>query len=189
MPGLGESVASIRTIVEREVSLLDGRWDHLILAGISQGGAVAMHTLLNLNPAAGSSSEPRPRLGGVMGFSCRFPFPGRTLAETREIVGLENVPEDNWLVENTPVLIEHCTNDPLVKVDTGRQVRDTLRRFGASVTWQEYPMGGHWLKSPDGIDDAVLWLKEHVSRLREYVVGGTEDGQLSSGSGKETSVT
>ena len=108
-----------------------------------------------------------------MGFSCRFPFPGRTLAETREIVGLENVPGDNWLVRNTPVLIEHCSDDPLVEVETGRQVRDTLRGFGASVTWQEYPMGGHWLKSPDGVDDAVSWIKEHVPALKEQPSGGS----------------
>ncbi|KAK3313646.1 Alpha/Beta hydrolase protein [Apodospora peruviana] len=157
-PGLKKSVASIRAIAEQEVARhLGGRWDRLILAGISQGGATAVHTLLNLNLPSGHT-----RLGGLLGFSCRFPFPGRTLAETRAVLGLDDVPEHDQVVRNTPVMIQHCTNDPLVRVEIGRQTRDTLQRFGAPVTWREYPRGGHWIQSPDGIDDSVAWLKEHV---------------------------
>lgn len=172
MPGLAESVASILAIVHEEIERLGGRSDRLVLAGISQGGAVVMHTLLNLRlkgEMAGAGAGPGGgRLGGVMGFSCRFPFPGRTLDETRKIVGLWETrkdgegQEEDTLIRNTPVLIEHCVDDPLVKVDTGRQVRDTMARFGAQVTWKEYPSGGHWICSPEGVDDAVAWLEEKV---------------------------
>ncbi|KAM7194432.1 Phospholipase/Carboxylesterase family protein [Naviculisporaceae sp. PSN 640] len=165
MPGLAESVASILAIYEEELGKLGGDSRRLVLAGISQGGAVVMHTLLNLQTDSYES-----RLGGVMGFSCRFPFPGRSLSQTRKILGLVKesagesgeFEEESGLVQNTPVMIQHCLDDPLVSVDTGRQVRDTMTRFGAQVTWKEYPVGGHWIRSPEGIDDAVAWLRSHV---------------------------
>ncbi|KAM7215393.1 alpha/beta-hydrolase [Rhypophila decipiens] len=158
MPGLAESVASVLDIIHDEVKLLSGRWDRLVLAGISQGGAVVMHCLLNLATPTRDVS----RIGGVMGFSCRFPFPGRTLNETRKIVGVWQDGDEDGLIRNTPVLIEHCLDDPLVKVNTGRQVRDVMTGFGARVTWKEYDSGGHWISSPQGVDDAVAWLGEHV---------------------------
>lgn len=162
MPGLAESVASILAIYDDELGKVGGDPRRLVLAGISQGGAVVMHTLLNLRTGHHES-----RLGGVVGFSCRFPFPGRGLSETRKIVGLwgqadGEVEEKEGFIQNTPVLIQHCLDDPLVAVDTGREVRDTMTRFGARVTWKEYPNGGHWIRSPEGIDDAVSWLRQYA---------------------------
>jgi predicted esterase len=152
--GLRESVTSIRQILKNEAENLDGKWDHIILAGISQGAATSVHTLLNLNAPQ--------RLGGFLGFSCRLPFPGRSLADTRAVLGLEDVPSDNEVLRGTPVLLEHCVDDPLVLIDWGRTLRDTLGEFGAQVTWKEYPDGGHWFNSPVGMDDAVVFLKSHV---------------------------
>jgi predicted esterase len=160
--GLRESVASIRRILANEAALLDGKWDHLVLAGISQGAATSVHTLLNLNLEG--NKVPR-RLGAFLGFSCRMPFPGRSLAETRNVLALENVPEDTEILCNTPVLLEHCVDDPLVLVRNGRVLRDTLRGFGGHVTWKEYPNGGHWFNSPAGMDDAVEFLKTHVLEI------------------------
>src|SRR5438045_1631603 len=44
-PGLRESVAGIRRILANEAAALDGKWDRIVLAGISQGGATGAHTL------------------------------------------------------------------------------------------------------------------------------------------------
>jgi predicted esterase len=113
-----------------------------------------VHTLLNLNAPQ--------RLGAFLGFSCRMPFPGKSLADTRAVLGLEDVPGNNEVLRGTPVLLEHYVDDPLVLIDWGRTLRDTLGEFGAQVTWKEYPDGGHWFNSPVGMDDAVEFLKSHV---------------------------
>ncbi|KAJ2990382.1 hypothetical protein NUW54_g8485 [Trametes sanguinea] len=67
------------------------------------------------------------------------------------------------------MLLEHCVDDPLVLVQNGRALRDTLRAFGAQVEWREYPSGGHWFNSPAGIDDAVAFL---TARVLNADVGG-----------------
>ncbi|RTE75022.1 hypothetical protein BHE90_010541 [Fusarium euwallaceae] len=166
--GLRVSVQRIRDILADEAALLEGHWDRIVLAGISQGAATSVHTLLNLDipgPIDGEVQK-RRRLGAFLGFSCRMPFPGRSLAATRKVLDLEGSPSDASILENTPVLLEHCVNDHVVLVENGRVLRDTLRGFGAQVTWKEYPDGEHWFNSPTGIDDAVEFLK-HVLELPE----------------------
>ncbi|KAK0671346.1 putative acyl-protein thioesterase [Cercophora samala] len=150
--GLKQSVASIRLLVDKEVASLSGQQEKVVLAGLSQGGATAVHTVLNL--ARG--------LGGLMVFSGRMPFPNRTLAETRSVLGLADVPEDDSAVRTSPVLVQHCADDPLSRIQNGREVRDSLSSFGAQVEWREYPTGGHWFHSPDGIQDAATWLRARV---------------------------
>lgn len=161
--GLRESVASVRRIVRREAEQLGGRWDRVILAGIDQGGSVAVHTLLNLDLAdLSSGAPPTPpgckRLGALLAFSSRMPFPGGTVAETREVLSLENVPESDEAILNTPMLLEHNIDDPLALVGWGRNLRDQLISFGAQVTWKEYSEGGHWFNSPTGMDDVKYYL-------------------------------
>lgn len=158
--GLRESVVAVRKVLEKEAGMLNGDWGKLVLAGISQGAATSIHTLLNL------SLPPGQRLGAFLGFSCRMPFPGRSLEETRKILGVYEGRDGESAVEGLPVLLEHCVDDPLVKVEWGRELRDMLCGFGASVEWKEYENGGHWFKSPDGMDHTVLFLREHVPELQ-----------------------
>ncbi|RSM07045.1 hypothetical protein CEP52_005419 [Fusarium oligoseptatum] len=47
--GLRVSVQRIRDILADEAALLEGHWDRIVLAGISQGAATSVHTLLNLD--------------------------------------------------------------------------------------------------------------------------------------------
>lgn len=181
-PGLRESVARIRQLLEEEAALLGGRWDRIVLAGISQGAATATHTLLNLNLPASTTTEGRPvprRLGAYLGFSCRMPFPGRSLADTRKIIGLDNVPGDNEVLRNTPILLEHCVDDPLVMLANGQALRETLKGFGAQVAWKEYPDGGHWFNSPAGMDDVVAFLNQVLGQS-DAGQGPTVNGQPSS---------
>jgi predicted esterase len=166
--GLSESVASIRRTLANEAAVLGGQWDHIVLAGISQGAATSVHTLLNLSLSM--NGQMPQRLGAFLGFSCRMPFPARSLAETRNVLGLEGVPDSDEVLRNTPVLLEHCIDDPLVLVGNGRILRDTLRGFGAEVLWKEYPKGGHWFNSPAGVDDAVEFLNNHLLEIPS--VGG-----------------
>ncbi|KAK4195340.1 putative acyl-protein thioesterase [Triangularia verruculosa] len=150
--GLKESVSSIKVLLDTEVNRLDGQWEKVVLAGLSQGGATVAHTLINAPKA----------LGGIMVFSGRMPFPGRPLAETRMVLGLTGVPDDDSAVRTTPVLVQHCADDPLSRIQNGREVRDSLSNFGCEVEWQEYPTGGHWFHSPGGVEDAARWLRAHV---------------------------
>jgi predicted esterase len=156
--GLKDSVPVIRHIIASEAAKLGGRYDRVILAGISMGAATGVHTLFNLDvPASGGG-----RLGAFLGFSARCPFAGRTLAQMREVLGLQGVPGHDEVLRKTPVLLEHCADDPLVLVQNGRGLRDILRAFGAQVEWKEYPTGGHWFHSPDGMDDVVEFVNRHV---------------------------
>ena len=156
--GLRDVLPHVRRVVAGEAVILGGRWDRVILAGISMGAATSVHLLFNLD-------VPGERgLGAFMGFSCRCPFAGRSLAGMRSVLGVEGAPEHNAVLRNTPMLLEHCVDDPLVLVESGRGLRDTLRGFGARVEWREYPSGGHWFNSPAGIDDAVAFLNEVMAR-------------------------
>jgi acetyl esterase/lipase len=62
----------------------------------------------------------------------------------------------------TLVLLEHSQGDPLVMIERGRGLRDTLRGFGAQVEWREYEGGAHWFHEPEGLDDVIVFLKKVV---------------------------
>jgi len=159
--GLKESVQSIRNVLAKEADILGGLWDRLILMGISQGGATSVHTLLNLDLRPGETGTSR-RLGAFLGFSCWMPLLGRNLADTRAMLGLANVPNHDQALRQTPVMLQHCADDPLIPVAHGHALRETLAEFGVIVEWKEYSDGGHWFKSPEGIDDVVKFIRNKV---------------------------
>ncbi|ROW01995.1 hypothetical protein VMCG_05523 [Cytospora schulzeri] len=154
--GLKDSVPAVCHLLAREAAALGGDWQRVVLAGISMGAATGVHVPFNLDTPQGSG------LGGFLGFSCRCPFAGRSLQGMREVLGLEDVPPHHYVLLDTPVLLEHCADDPLVLVQHGRGLRQILRGFGAQVEWREYPDGGHWFNLPDGMDDVVDFLKRHI---------------------------
>jgi predicted esterase len=170
-PGLQSSVRSLIRLIHQE-ALKVGGLDKVFLAGFSQGGDTAIYALLHLPLLEYSSEPPRKRLrsnseegkpaqnrlAGLMGFSCRLPFPGGTLEETREVLGLDVEPSDE-ILRNTPVFLAHCVDDPLVFVEYGRQCADALAAFGMQGVTREYPEGGHALNIPQGIDDIVIFLE------------------------------
>lgn len=161
--GLREMVPEVRRLLAAEAALVGNDWARLVLAGISMGAATSVHTLFNLDiPEAGGG-----RLGAFLGFCCRCPFHGRDLAGMRAVLGLDDgsiQQLDNQVLARTPMLLEHCVDDPLVLVQKGRELWDTLRGFGAQVEWKEYPEGGHWLHSPTGMDDTVEFLNRHLTK-------------------------
>lgn len=152
--GLREVVPKIRDILANEANLLNGRWDKVILMGISMGSATSVHTLFNLDIPTTDK-----RLGAFIGFSGRCPFASQTLDEIRMTLQVPSSPTHSDVIKNTPMLLEHCLDDPLVLVDWGRKQYEILKGFGASVAWREYKTGGHWFNSPDGIDDVVKFLR------------------------------
>ncbi|KAK0704497.1 Alpha/Beta hydrolase protein [Lasiosphaeris hirsuta] len=167
--GLREVLPALTRVLAGEAAALGGRWDRVVLAGISMGAATGVHLLFNLDVPG--------RLAAFVGFSCRCPFAGRDLAGMRAAVALVGggaAGREERVIWDTPALLEHCADDPLVLVQDGRRLRDTLRGFGMrQVEWREYPSGGHWFNSPQGIDDAVEFLTK-------YVVG---EGNVADGAG------
>lgn len=165
--GLRESVLRMGRLVRDEGELL-GSWERVVVAGISQGGAVAVHTLLSLD------AKGEGRIGAVVGVSCRLHLGRGTLGETRAEVGVEGPEEAGEVLRDTPVLLEHCEDDPLVPVDGGRELRDKLVEWGGQVTWKEYPTGGHWFNCPAGAEDAAEFLRSifHIRRDGHVLSGG-----------------
>ncbi|GAB1312033.1 hypothetical protein MFIFM68171_02243 [Madurella fahalii] len=156
--GLCEVVPALKKLLADEAAQLGGRWDRIVLAGISMGAATGVHILFNLEvPPEGGG-----RLAAFLGFSCRCPFAGRDLAGMRSALGLADASGDERVLRSTPVLLEHCVDDPLVLVEQGRRLRETLRGYCTQVEWREYPNGGHWFNSPDGMDDALGFLRRIV---------------------------
>lgn len=115
--GVRASQAAIGRLVGREVSRGVAA-DRIVLAGFSQGGAIALQTGLR-HP---------DRLAGIMALSTYLP-----LADS---FGQEAAPAN----ARTPVFMAHGTQDPVVPYQMGSGSRDLLTNAGYSVEWHEYPM-------------------------------------------------
>jgi phospholipase/carboxylesterase len=132
--GLRESVARVVGLIaaERTLGIAPGR---IVIAGFSQGGAVALHAALR---------HPEP-LAGVLALSCYLPLQATLAAEATEA----NRP--------TPILMCHGTQDPVLPIPLGLMARDWLRAAGYRVDWKEYPMQ-HQVCLPE-IQDVAAWLR------------------------------
>jgi phospholipase/carboxylesterase len=131
--GLAESVQRMNRYLEAEVDRGVSA-DRIVLAGFSQGGAVALSAGLRY---------PR-RLAGVLALSCYLPFPARLAAE-RSAANAD-----------VPLMLCHGAWDPVVPMAMGVEARDSLRQAGYPVEWREYPMQ-HEVCAAE-ISDIGRWL-------------------------------
>jgi len=115
--GLGESSRRVAGYLEREIAHGIPA-DRIVLAGFSQGGAVALTAGLRF----------AARLAGILAMSTYLPFPARLAAEKSAANA------------DVPILMCHGRHDPVVPVAMGLEARDTLRTQGYPVEWHEYPM-------------------------------------------------
>ncbi len=92
--------------------------ERIVLAGFSQGCAMALHTGLRLPQ----------RLAGIMALSGYLPLADRLTAERQPANG------------STPVFMAHGTQDPVVVIARGEASRDALAALGQPVEWHSYPM-------------------------------------------------
>jgi phospholipase/carboxylesterase len=106
-----------------------------VLAGFSQGGAMALFTGVRYPE----------KLAGIMGLSCYLVL-ARTLDDERHALN-----------QSTPIFMGHGTFDPVVDVRLGEETRKALEARAYSVTWWTYPMP-HSV-SPAEIRDIISWLK------------------------------
>ena len=115
--GIRASAAAIERLIQREASRGIGP-ARVVLAGFSQGGAVALFTALRY-------ADP---LAGVVALSTYLP-----LAEAAFI-------EANPANAGLPVFMGHGTGDDVVPINFGRGTRKKLHASGYDVRWAEYPM-------------------------------------------------
>lgn len=115
--GVRKSQEHIGQLIAREVGR-NVSSENIVLAGFSQGGAIALHTSLRY----------QHKLAGVMALSCYLPCADRLATEA--------APANT----KTPVLMAHGTQDPVVPYAMGQSSRDLLVKAGYTVEWHDYPM-------------------------------------------------
>lgn len=115
--GIRESQAAIEDLIAAEVQRGIPR-DRIVLAGFSQGGAIALQTALR---------HPE-RLAGVMALSTYLPLK-ETLQKERTAAN-----------GNLPVFMAHGQYDNMIGMDRAMRSRDALVALGYPVQWHDYPM-------------------------------------------------
>jgi phospholipase/carboxylesterase len=115
--GIRASAAAVTRLIEREIAR-GVPAERIVLAGFSQGGAVALYTALR---------EPR-RLAGVLALSTYLPL-ADTLAD-------EMTPANAGL----PILMAHGTADPILPIALAESSRHSLQAAGYAVEWHVYSM-------------------------------------------------
>lgn len=134
MAGIARSLAAIERLIAREESrgIPSNR---IVLAGFSQGGALAVYTALR---------HAKP-LAGAMLLSTWLPL-ARTLST-----------EASPANRGAPVFIAHGRQDEMVPIAYAEASRDALRLAGYAVEWREDHVA-HSVSS-DEIDDIGDWLR------------------------------
>ncbi len=136
--GIARSAGHVRDLLIREVQR-GVPIKRIVLAGFSQGGAIAVFAALRCPQA----------LAGAIGLSTYL-----VLADTTEA---QLSPANHGLA----VFQAHGTADPLVPLARGQEARATLARLGCAVTWRTYPM--QHVVCMEEIRDVGAWLN---ARLR-----------------------
>ena len=115
--GIRDSQAAIDQLIDCEITR-GITSDNIIVAGFSQGGAIALQCGL----------RSKQRLGGIMALSTYL-----TLADS---LGAEKSVANS----NIAILMAHGTQDPVVPLSLARTSKATLASHGYQVEWCEYPM-------------------------------------------------
>ena len=92
--------------------------DRIVIAGFSQGGAIALHL----------TSRQQQALAGVLALSTYLPLQDR-LALNKTAASL-----------NTPIFMAHGTFDEVITLERCKQSLSILQENGYQIEWQEYPM-------------------------------------------------
>lgn len=131
--GIKHSQNSILALIENE--LKSGiKSENIILAGFSQGGAIALHTALRYE---------KP-LGGLMGLSTYLP-----LADTVE-EELSNVNQ------NIPIFLAHGSHDAVIPLQLAKETNTYLQKLNYSTEFKTYLM--EHSVSAEEIQDISDWI-------------------------------
>lgn len=133
--GIAGSVRAVERLIAHQI---DGGIapENLLLAGFSQGGAIALRTALGR----------RQGLAGAIALSCYL---------------LEAAALEQWLTpagKATPVFMAHGTHDPVVPLALGRDAAQQLSEHQVQVAWSEWPM--QHAVCPDEIAAMDRWMED-----------------------------
>jgi len=106
--------------------------EKIVIAGFSQGGAVAIHTALQ-------TEHP---IAGLMALSTYMALPDDAASAVSR--------------KDLPIFMAHGSFDPVLRMEWGRSSADRLIEVGFAIDWHEYPMA-HAV-CPQEIADISHWL-------------------------------
>jgi phospholipase/carboxylesterase len=132
--GIRESQALLEALIARE-RRRGVAAQRIVLAGFSQGGAVALHTGL----------RHAERLAGILALSTYLPLAGSL------------VPEHSAANLGVPLFMAHGRFDDIIPIERARQSRVALEGLGCKVEWREYAMP-HAVCGEE-IADIAAWLR------------------------------
>ncbi len=135
--GIRRSSEMVRRLIEHENTRgIPG--NRIILAGFSQGGAIALHLGLRHTES----------LAGILALSTYLPLARYTASEVHEAN------------RKTPIFMAHGNFDPVVPFMLGDTSHQQLQAMGYDVEWHTYPIP-HSV-SLDEIRDISTWLKSRI---------------------------
>ena len=115
--GIRESQQQVEALIAREVERGTPR-SRIVLAGFSQGGAIALQTGL----------RQREPLAALLALSTYLPLPAAFDAEREDAS------------RSVPIFMAHGRSDPVIPLARATTSRDQLEAAGYSVEWHEYEM-------------------------------------------------
>jgi len=135
--GIRASAAEVVQLIERERTrgIAPAR---IVLAGFSQGGAVALHVGLRATDA----------LGGVVALSTYLPL-ARSVASQRSDASLL-----------APIWMAHGDADPVIPLASAEASRAILEQLGYRLSWHTYGMG-HGVCA-EQVRDLGAWLTDRL---------------------------
>lgn len=141
--GLRASARSLESLIaaETERGIPASR---IVLAGFSQGGAVALHTGLRHGAP----------LAGLLLLSTYLPLP--------RAFGPEVIDNPAKQPVSTPVFMAHGSFDPVLPFELGRESKALIETAGYAVEWHEYPMA-HQVCAPEIADIREFLLAAYSS--------------------------
>lgn len=132
--GIRRSALALEALIAREVQRGVAA-ERIVLAGFSQGCAMALHTGLRHSS----------RLAGIVALSGYLPLAGQ-LAEQASSAN-----------RDVPIFMAHGTADPMVVLPRAEASRDALLALGYGVQWHTYPM--QHSVHPQELHDIGLFLQ------------------------------
>jgi phospholipase/carboxylesterase len=133
--GIATSVQQIEHLIEKELQRGIPA-EKIILAGFSQGAAIALTTGLQYSK----------KLGGILALSGYLPNAEKVLSTA------------NPANYTTPIFIAHGTEDTVLPYSLGAEVATLLQKNNYLTAWHSYAMG-HSV-CPEEIGDIAEWLQK-----------------------------
>ncbi len=134
--GIKQSMAQTEELIAREIKRGIAP-ERIVLAGFSQGGAIAILVAL----------RHQPPLAGLMALSTYLLLADQLTGDAASLAKL-------------PVFMAHGQMDPVVPFAMGEKAANTLRELGCDVSWHRYPI--QHSVSMDEIKDISAWLQKRL---------------------------